>query len=96
MAIFGTVTKYTAPTSGSVQIFTVNATVSTRDVTLINTGPVAIAVGQIGVTTTTGILVPPGQQLTLQGPTENLYAVASTGSVGCLVEVGLGTVVSVV
>lgn len=68
-----------------------------RDVTLVNAGTVNVFVGGSAVTTTTGLLVAPGQQVTVtgyshaQGDTAgNVYAIASAAT-GGFVEAGLAT-----
>ncbi len=63
------------------------------DVTVINTGPVAVHVG-IASVTATAVTVPAGKQLTLQAPIVDLYAI--TGSATATVIVGLASNASVV
>lgn len=54
-----------------------------RDLTVINTGTCVISVGQSGVTATTGVLLVPGAQMTIQNwqaqvgtTTSDVYAIA--------------------
>lgn len=96
MALFetGYAPVTTLAAGGTSSVFVAGSvTAGSRDITLINTGAGTAYVGQTGVTQTTGLPVPPGYQLTLQGAVFTVYAVGGTG--GTTVEAGLATKVSV-
>lgn len=82
MAIFSSNATATTVTSSAAAVFTaVAATVATtRDVTIVNRGTAAVALGQSGVSFTTGVLVYPGQQLTIQGTASTIYGIAGSGN----------------
>ena len=61
------------------------------DVTVINTGTVTFFVGQSGVTATTGLRVPPGAQVTINGfgavqssTNYDIYAITASGTSSAL------------
>lgn len=86
-------------TNTVVCLFTVPTTGYYRDVVVENAGTAPIFVGSYtAVTAVTGYQVPAGGQLVLHGPTPtlNLFGVTSgSGSVGT-VNVGYGSVISVI
>jgi hypothetical protein len=75
-----------------------------KDVTIINTGTATVYVGSgASVTATTGLAIPPGAQLTLQGYNVTSAASTTTGDISAItssgttyVTVGLASVLSVV
>ena len=74
---------YTAPTSYQ------------RDLVLTNGGTAAVYVGSFtAVTAVTGLAIPSGQQMVLQGPTESVWGITSAGT--ATMYVGQGSVVSVI
>ena len=105
MGLFSSSPAYqkTAVSTSSVQVFDLTPSVNgsdftlvdPRDITLVNTGPSTVYVGQTGVTASTGIPVAAGDQLTLQGPAVALYAICASGG-SATVEATLATVASVV
>lgn len=105
MAIFDTGSpayQVTAVTATAGVVFSLTPTVSgspytlvnPRDITLVNSGPSTVYVGQVGVTATTGIPVAVGDQLTLQGPAIALSAICASGQTSTI-EAGLATVAAV-
>ena len=75
---------YTAPTTYA------------RDLVLTNGGTAGCYVGSFtAVTAVTGLLIPAGQQLVLQGSTESVWGICGTGSTATMY-VGQGSVVSVI
>lgn len=74
---------YTAPTTYA------------RDLILTNGGTATVYVGSFtAVTAVTGMAIPSGQQIVLQGPTENVWGITSAGT--ATMYVGQGSVVSVI
>ena len=74
---------YTAPTSYQ------------RDLILTNGGTATVYVGSFtAVTAVTGLAIPSGQQMVLQGPTESVWGITSAGT--ATMYVGQGSVVSVI
>ncbi len=90
MAIFanGPATQTTSVTTTSgtatAQIFNITATGvsgTLRNVLVVNAGTVSVYVGGgTAVTTVTGVPVAAGNQLLLEGPAINLYALTSAGT----------------
>ena len=74
---------YTAPTSYQ------------RDLVLTNGGTAAVYVGSFtAVTAVTGLAIPAGQQMVLQGSTESVWGITAAGT--ATMYVGQGSVVSVI
>ena len=74
---------YTAPTAYQ------------RDLVLTNGGTATVYVGSFtAVTAVTGLAIPSGQQLVLQGSTESVWGITSAGT--ATMYVGQGSVVSVI
>jgi hypothetical protein len=74
---------YTAPTSYQ------------RDLVLTNGGTATVYVGSFtAVTAVTGLAVPSGQQMVLQGSTESVWGITASGA--ATMYVGQGSVVSVI
>ena len=74
---------YTAPTSYQ------------RDLILTNGGTAAVYVGSFtAVTAVTGLAIPAGQQMVLQGSTESVWGITAAGT--ATMYVGQGSVVSVI
>ena len=74
---------YTAPTSYQ------------RDLILTNGGTATVYVGSFtAVTAVTGLAIPSGQQMVLQGPTESVWGITAAGT--ATMYVGQGSVVSVI
>lgn len=66
-----------------------------RDLVLTNGGTATVYVGSFtAVTSVTGLAIPAGQQLVLQGPTESVWGITSAGT--ATMYVGQGSVVSVI
>lgn len=73
---------YTAPTTYA------------RDLVLENQGTAAVFVGSFtAVTAVTGLEIPSGQRILLQGPVESVWGITAAGT--ATMAVGLGSVVSV-
>lgn len=93
----GTQTTSVGTASGTVAIFNTAAaglTGTLRNVTIFNSGTNTVYVGGgTAVSTTTGVPVASGAQLTLEGTAINFYAVTSSGT--STVVTGLSTVVAV-
>lgn len=111
MAIFanGVATQTSAPGTSATAVFNPNSTalaalspaVALHDVTIINTGSVNVALGSSTVTATTGLILKPGQQLTIQGwlatsgnAAGEIYGIVASGTGAC--EAGLSSFPSVV
>lgn len=100
MAIFGTgpALQQTTVTSAGQAVFALNRTVNgtafdftnTSNVTVVNTGPSVVYVGGASVSTSSGIPVAVGNQLTLRGPAVALRAICNSGQ-SSVVEAGLTT-----
>jgi hypothetical protein len=74
---------YTAPTAYQ------------RDLILTNGGTATVYVGSFtAVTAVTGLAIPAGQQMVLQGSTESVWGITSSGT--ATMYVGQGSVVSVI
>lgn len=72
---------YTAPTTYA------------RDLVLENRGTATVYVGSFtAVTAVTGLAIPSGQRMLLQGPTESVWGITSAGT--ATMAVGLGSVVA--
>ena len=95
MAIFanGSATQTTASvTNSATLVFDSDASgiptgVTIGDVTVVNTGAVTFFVGQSGVTSSTGLRVPPGAQVTITGfgalqssTNFDIYAITASGT----------------
>jgi len=91
VAIFATSVQGTTVTSSVTQVYSTAGLTSPRDVTLMNQGTATIYVGGSQVTATnTGVPVASGQQLTVAGAAQNLWAITSAGT--ATVEAGLASV----
>lgn len=105
MAIFANsaATQTTTVTNSATQIFNTSATgipvgAALKKLTVMNTGSVNVYLGQSGVTSSTGLLLAPGQQVTYNNSwsyvrgsaTGNVYAITASGT--CTVVAGLATV----
>lgn len=95
MAIFGP-TTVTAVSNSAVQVYTPTAGGVQQNPTLVNVGANTVAVGQSGVTFSTGLLLAAGAQVTLTGTEEAIYAIATSSSAKSVVQSGLATVDAVV
>jgi hypothetical protein len=80
----------------------ISPAVTLRDITVLNTGANPMWVGATAVTTVTGMYIPPGGQMTIQGwagtsntTTRDIYAIAS-GALPASSAAGLATLASVV
>ncbi len=100
MAIFANsaATQTTASvTNSATQIYNTSASgipagVTLRNITIVNTGSVTFFVGQSAVTAVTGIAVPAGGQLTIEGYAfaqgaagGNVYAITASGTSSAIV-----------
>jgi hypothetical protein len=88
---------YTAigPFSTSSTVLYTAPTAYQRDLVLTNGGTAAVYVGSFtAVTAVTGLKIPAGQQLVLQGPTESVWGITASGT--ATMYVGQGSVVSVI
>jgi hypothetical protein len=94
MALFGPGSATTVSTAAT-QVYTVTSGGVQVNPTVINQGPSTFAVGTSSVTYATGLLVAPGDQVTLTGTEINIYAICNT-SKSSLALSGLATVDSVV
>jgi hypothetical protein len=81
---------------------TIPTSVVLRDITIINQGTASVAVGGSTVTANTGILIPAGGQLTIQGwtatpqrTTWDIYGICAAGT-AVTTAAGLATLASVV
>ena len=84
----------TTVTSSATQVFSVTNLTSPWGVTVLNQGPSNVWVGAGTVTTSSGVLLISGAQLTVEGPAQNLWAI--TASSTSTVIAGLATVAAVV
>jgi hypothetical protein len=93
----GTQTTTVGTASGTVAIFNTAASGvsgTLRNVTVFNSGTNTVYVGSgTAVSTTTGVALPAGNQLLLEGPAANMYAVTSSGT--SVVVAGLSTLSTV-
>ena len=95
MAIFSTATQGTVVTNSATQVFSTSGLTSPRDVTVVNQGTAIVWVGGGTVTTTSGVQLNVGAQLTVgYQAAQNLWAITSAGT--ATVEAGLATVDAVV
>lgn len=100
MAIFGTgpALQQTTVTSAGQTVFALSRTVNgatydftnSSNVTVLNTGSSVVYVGGSSVSTSSGIPVGPGSQLTLHGPAVALHAICASGQ-SSTVMAGLAT-----
>ena len=68
-------------TSSATQVFSLTGLTSPRNVTVINQGPQVVWVGGGTVTTTSGVQLISGAQVTvISSPAQNLWAITSTGT----------------
>lgn len=81
----------------------ISPAVTLRDVSVINTGANVLWVGASAVTTVTGMYLPPGAQMTIQGwagtsntTTRDIYAIATSGAATSSTAAGLASLASVV
>jgi hypothetical protein len=80
--------------TSSVVLYTAPTTYA-RDLVLTNGGTATVYVGSFtAVTAVTGLAIPSGQQLVLQGSTESVWGITSAGT--ATMYVGQGSVVSVI
>ena len=110
MAIFadGVAFQEAAISTSSATVFTANSTalaaldpaVELRDLTILNTGPATVYLGN-GTATTAGLPLAAGQQVTIQGwtatsgtTTNDIHGITASGTAN--VQAGLATVASVV
>lgn len=95
MALFESAGTVTSVTNSATEIFTVAGYTSPAGFTCLNQGTAIVYVGGGTVTTTSGVPVAIGQQLTLSGPvTQNQWAITASGT--STVVAGLATVNAVV
>lgn len=95
MAIFETSGTATSVGNSATAIFTAAGYTSPRDVTVLNQGTAIVWVGGGTVTTTSGIQLNVGAQVTVGGQAaQNLWAITSAGTSTVLA--GLATVNAVV
>lgn len=95
MAIFETSGTATSVTNSATAVFSTAGLTSPRDVTVLNQGTATVWVGGGTVTTTSGIQVNVGGQVTVGGQAaQNLWAITSAGT--ATVVAGLATVNAVV
>lgn len=80
----------TTVTSSATQVFSTSGLTNPRDVTVVNQGTAIVWVGGGTVTTTSGIQLNVGQQVTVNGPAQALWAITSAGT--ATVVAGLATV----
>ncbi|HLI39606.1 MAG TPA: hypothetical protein VKV80_20035 [Streptosporangiaceae bacterium] len=93
MAIAAPYTPVSVGTA-STQLYSAPSTYQ-RDLIVTNGGPAPLYVGSAtAVTAAQGLLIPAGQQVTLQGPVETVYGITPAGAATAYV--GLGSVVSVI
>jgi hypothetical protein len=94
VAIFGagsSAYQGTTVTNSATQVFSVTGLTSPRDVTVLNQGPSIVYVGGGTVTTTSGVQLAVGAQMTVEGAAaQNLWAI--TASSTSTVVAGLATV----
>lgn len=99
MAIAGPETKVGPFSNASTVLYSAPTTYQ-RDLVITNAGPGDVYVGSFtAVTSATGILIPSGQSLIMQGPLTSgnfVWGITSASSVSTSVQVGLATVYSVV
>jgi hypothetical protein len=95
MALFGPGSATTVIATAATQVYTVSSAGTAQNPTVINQGANTFAVGTSSVTYATGLLVAPGNQVTLTGTEIAIYAICNTGK-GSLALTGLATVDSVV
>ena len=81
-------------TTSATAIFSVTGLTSPRDVTVLNQGTAAIYVGGGTVTTTSGVQLVPGAQMTVQGAAQNLWGITAAGS--AVTAAGLATTAVVI
>lgn len=95
MAIFSSATQGTVVTNSATQVFSVTGLTSPREVTVVNQGTATVWVGGGTVTTTSGVQLNPGAQVTVGSQAaQNLWAITSAGTATVLA--GLATVDAVV
>lgn len=95
MAIFETSGTATSVGNSATAVFSTAGLTSPRDVTVLNQGTANVWVGGGTVTTTSGVFLPPGAQVTVGGAAaQNLWAITSAGT--ATVVAGLATVNAVV
>jgi hypothetical protein len=95
VALFETAGTATSVINSATAIFTAAGYTSPRDVTVLNQGTAAVFVGGGTVTTTSGVYLPVGAQLTVGGASaQNLWAITASGT--ATVVAGLATVNAVV
>lgn len=94
MALSAPETLVSCSTTNSTVLYTAPTTYA-RDLVLTNGGTATVYVGSFtAVTAVTGLAIPSGQQLVLQGPVESVWGITSAGTATMVV--GLGSVVSVI
>ena len=71
----------TTVTSSATQVFSVTNLTSPWGVTVLNQGPSNVWVGAGTVTTSSGVLLISGAQLTVEGPAQNLWAITASSTV---------------
>jgi hypothetical protein len=94
MALFGPGSASTVVATAATIVYTKTSGGLQQNPTVINTGANTFAVGTSSVTYATGLLVAPGNQVTLQGTEISIYAICNTSKTSTALS-GLGTVVSV-
>jgi hypothetical protein len=95
MALFTPGTVVAVATS-AVEVYTPTSAGTAVNPTVINTGSNTIYLGQSGVTSSTGLKVAPGAQVTLSGTEEAIYAICASGHTPSTTLAGLATVDAVV
>ena len=94
MALSAPETLVSCSTTNSTVLYTAPTTYA-RDLVLTNGGTATVYVGSFtAVTAVTGLAIPSGQQLVLQGPVESVWGITSAGT--ATMYVGQGSVVSVI
>ena len=94
MALSAPETLVSCSTTNSTVLYTAPTTYA-RDLVLTNGGTATVYVGSFtAVTAVTGLAIPSGQQLVLQGPVESVWGITSAGTATMVV--GLGSVGSVI
>ena len=82
-------------TTVATQVFSTSGLTSPRDVTILNQGTATIFLGQSSVTAVTGLILPAGQQATVQGTAATLiYGITAAGS--AVTAAGLATTAVVI
>jgi hypothetical protein len=95
MALFGPGSATTVIATAATIVYTTTSGGVQVNPTVINTGGNTFAVGTSSVTYATGLLVAPGDQVTLTGTEINIYAICNTSKSSSALS-GLATVDSVV